>query len=487
MRTRSRGAVVQGAAATVSLTLLASLLTTGLLTGAPARADDPARTRALDLLGRVVDAFMPHPRPEGRKLPRRDVGLMLRDLRVARADLDPAARLLADQYLARPSAGEDCKPGGILNPESVLRTTHFCIHYKTGGGGAATLQQAQLTGATLENVWTVLVGRRGFRPPVPDGDGVFDVTLKQLGDQGIYGYCTTDTATAQSSSYCVLDNDFSAAEYGAPPVNSLRVTAAHEFFHAIQFAYDSFEQSWVLEGGAVWAEDEVYPTVNDYLQYLAFSPVRIPGTPIDSNGSFERYGIGIFWKFLAEYLRDPAVIRQFWRLADSPAERDGIGAVVATLAARKKAFGPTFARFAAWNTLPAGSYADRRLFPSPRWARVLQLRLKRLGTGPLRASLDHLSSAAYLIQPARTLRPTSRLRVTVDGPVRATQPQALVQVRFRDGRVGYYAVPLDAAGDGVRAVPFDPRKVRSAVVTLSNASVNRADDQPFTLRARVVR
>jgi hypothetical protein len=127
------------------------------------------------------------------------------------------------------------------------------------------------------------------------------------------------------------------------------------------------------------------------------------------------------------------------------------------------------------------------LFPSPRWAAVRTLRPSRPGTGPLTATLDHLSSAAYLLQPAPRLRAKSRLRVSVDGPLRSTRPQALVHVRFRNGSVGYYTVALDASGNGVRAVPFDPRRVRSAVVTLSNASLTGADDQRFVLRARVVR
>ena len=51
------------------------------------------------------------------------------------------------------------------------------------------------------------------------------------------------------SAYCVLDNDFSAAEFGYPdPTLPLRVTAAHEFFHAIQFAYDLYEDA-LADGG----------------------------------------------------------------------------------------------------------------------------------------------------------------------------------------------------------------------------------------------
>ena len=62
------------------------------------------------------------------------------------------------------------------------------------------------------------------------------------------------------SAYCVVDNDYSPAEFpgvvnGLP---ALQVTAAHEFFHAVQFAYNAFQDSWLLESTAAWVEDEAF-------------------------------------------------------------------------------------------------------------------------------------------------------------------------------------------------------------------------------------
>ena len=42
------------------------------------------------------------------------------------------------------------------------------------------------------------------------------------------------------------------------PLENLEVTAAHELFHAVQFAYDYDEDAWFMEATATWAEDEVY-------------------------------------------------------------------------------------------------------------------------------------------------------------------------------------------------------------------------------------
>ena len=42
------------------------------------------------------------------------------------------------------------------------------------------------------------------------------------------------------------------------PIENLQFTAAHQFFHAIQFGYDAYEDAWFMEGTAAWIEDEVY-------------------------------------------------------------------------------------------------------------------------------------------------------------------------------------------------------------------------------------
>jgi hypothetical protein len=50
----------------------------------------------------------------------------------------------------------------------------------------------------------------------------------------------------------VMDNDFSQAEFGyADPSYPLSVTAAHEYNHVLQNAYDYLEDPWMFEATAV--------------------------------------------------------------------------------------------------------------------------------------------------------------------------------------------------------------------------------------------
>lgn len=430
-----------------------------------------AHREATATLAAVVDAFTGGARTGG---PRTDVTLLLRDLRLARPHLSRSEQAAADTYLARPLAS-GCS--GTVEIDG-----HFCVHYTTSilSPDATTQAQAQLTAATLTAVWNREVGAFGFRAPPSDGDAYFDVYLQDVGSQGLYGYCAPDKNARHSSSYCVLDNDFASSQFGgAAPTNSLDVTAAHEFFHAIQFGYDTGEDIWLMEGSAVWAEDQVYPSINDYRQYLPFSAIPRPRTPIDYKGItntdlFYRYGAVLFWKFLSENFHDPGIIRRVWELADG--DRYSVQAVAAAVAERGWSFARAFARFGVWNTLPRGTYGDRGIFPSPVWWQAEKLSRARRDTGVRTAVLNHLTNAASYFRPARKLPKRTKLRIRVSGPDAFRQPRATVQLRHRDGTFSLVGVRLDSAGDGKVLVPFNPRTIVAVVVTLTNASPRMSCD-----------
>ena len=129
--------------------------------------------------------------------------------------------------------------------------------------------------------------------------------VKELGARGIYGYCTPERKIKGRKwlawGYCVLDNDFAEAQYGAPPMHSLRVTAAHEFFHAVQFAYDYAEDSWFMEATATWMEERVFDDVNDNRRYLPAGQLGVPGRPLDIFEDFgaAQYGNWVFFEYLS--------------------------------------------------------------------------------------------------------------------------------------------------------------------------------------------
>lgn len=100
----------------------------------------------------------------------------------------------------------------------------------------------------------------------------------------------------------------------------LYVTMAHEFFHAVQFGYTvdfaSSDQGVAMaESYAVWMEDKVYDSVNDYLGYLS-DFFEYPDYSIFSaivpQDSYFIYGLGLWPKFLTEYFDEDDILKDVW-------------------------------------------------------------------------------------------------------------------------------------------------------------------------------
>jgi len=62
------------------------------------------------------------------------------------------------------------------------------------------------------------------------------------------------------TSYMVIRNNY--INFPLPELENIKVTVAHEYFHAIQFGYDGWEMPWLLEASAVWMEEEMYDDIN---------------------------------------------------------------------------------------------------------------------------------------------------------------------------------------------------------------------------------
>lgn len=112
-------------------------------------------------------------------------------------------------------------------------------------------------------------------PALPDdggkgGDNKFDVYIMNL--PGSFGFTSYDDTP--SDVYIVVDNDFAVIPENLDPEGSqkgaIKVTAAHELFHAFQLQYsiDITSNGWWMEASSTWMEDEIFPEVKDYLNYV---------------------------------------------------------------------------------------------------------------------------------------------------------------------------------------------------------------------------
>jgi hypothetical protein len=166
----------------------------------------------------------------------------------------------------------------IANYEEYLSESgRFLIRFKRSGTGAVSDADADENGIpdyvdaaaiSADSSWNYLVGQLGFKDPIPDLEKPLIIGIDSL-NRRVYGYYSPGSRTISvQNSYTGFppNKDPDSQELGA-----LKVTIAHEFKHAIQFV--TFVRSTDVSSGwkeldATMAEEVVYPTVKDYLNYI---------------------------------------------------------------------------------------------------------------------------------------------------------------------------------------------------------------------------
>lgn len=425
----------------------------------------------------------------------REATMALRDLALTRSSLVGEERAAADRILARPTDGPLDPEGYGLFVGSARKCTVVCVHWATSGrhappsaddDGDGVPDYAERALKILTKVHRTYV-KAGYRAPKGDGslggDKRTDVYLADIGNQGLYGYCTSDEDLLVGSSptlwaYCVLDNDYASSQYPQnTPLDNLRVTAAHEYFHAVQYAYDAGEDTWLLESTAAWVEDELFPDIDDNLQYLQQSPLSQPRASLDEAGSLARYGGWIFFRHLTERFPRakgglPTFVRDVWRQADSrrgAANRWSVQAIDRVLRKRGTSMRAAFARFAAENRRARTTYAEGRSnrYPNaPLADRAVLGAGATTGWGTLR--LDHLAAGTVRLEPERGLGRAWDVRLELDLPSLVRGGAAVVTAKPRGGRVTSRLVRTDPDGSGTLRVPFGATEW--VEVTLVNTS-----------------
>jgi hypothetical protein len=508
-------ALAAAVALTAATTLSAAAAPTAAPTAAAAASDGsgPAakaaspdgREAATSALTRVQRIFAPTTAARSRTLARRGVEatLALRDLAALRGSLAGADREAAEALLKRPtdSGGDGTLSYGNTPEAAPACNADVCVHYVTtsnhapgltdnNGNGVPDYVDATLT--TFAHVHDSYLGA-GYREPKADGAigggaNLIDIYLGDIGDDGVYGYCTSDepnpapgpNATFDRWAYCVLDEDY--AEFSTnTPIENLQVTAAHEYFHATQFAYDAWEDSWLLEATAAWVEDEMYDAVDDNRQYLSNSQMTKPHVPLDTfDQTGFHYGTWTFFRYLTEKYPTkqgalPQLVLDIFRKADGAAggpDQFSWQAVDSVLRTKGTTGAAMLAAYAEANRRPGQVYSEARAlrYPTAPLAGKVTLTPRRSSTTVARLSLDHLTSGTFRFTPQGMANKLTKLRVTLDMAPTSQGSVALVTVHDKAGKAAVSRVSLNSAGNATKAVPFSSKKVRYVEVTLVNAS-----------------
>ena len=423
-------------------------------------------------------------RGTGKRVPRQhlDPTIVMRDLFSALDDLSPADRKVARSILARPTDGpRDPFNDGYTVPSVKKCRGNFCMHWVTSTEDAPPSptwvnQMLRL----MNKVWKKEVKKLGYRPPVSDrgrgGNNKFDVYLAQIGDEGFYGYCSPERKKPGfdwvADGYCVLDNDMAEFTAYNTPMDSARVTAAHEFFHAIQFGYDYGEDVWLLEATATWMEERIFDDVNDNRQYLQAGQLYDPDTPLDffTSGESQAYGNWVFFEFLSKNFGN-GVVKQIWNRAAAFKRADYYSTqAISQVLKPKGGFKKVYSRFASANLLPAKFYPEGQAWPSTPLAAAYTLTKSDRRTGKHGGHLLHMTSLSYEVKSSSSLASKKwRLKVKIDGPASYRMPAAYVLVVKRKGTEKHF-VQLNGKGNGQVVVPFGRKQVKAVYVSLVNAS-----------------
>ena len=304
----------------------------------------------------------------------------------------------------------------------------------------------ELVGESVAWAYEEQVNGLGFRAPLSDagagdngGDGRYDVYLLDFGafNYGSDGMLGTDACYEgeggihQCITYILIENDF--AEYGYPSIETaVKILASHEFFHAIQNAYDENQDETWSEGSAMWAEEEIYPEQTDFegATYAYMSKTdRSLDEPLGLSFS---YGTGIWSKFLSEYFESD-VIRQIWESCQNGshgyADPTYLEATDATLIQNyDSSLTKAFLDFGRWN-LFTGSRADS----SQSYAKGNHYGAATLHSTALSLPLLYDSWTQYLS--------TQYLRVNLNGV-------SSIDVMLQSEHVGKELTIYGAQGDG---------------------------------------
>ena len=210
----------------------------------------------------------------------------------------------------------------ILSPSG-----RFTLHWDESGLHAVPPEDISSNGipdyidsaaVIFDRVWQMEIDSLGFQaPPGDDGNPVerYPIYFSEMPYYGLTWYSGVDIPSLPGenyTSYMEVENDFTG--FPSDSLDGLKVTAAHEFNHAIQFGYNvRVEDFFFYEMTSTWMEDVVYPEINDYYQYLDSFFGSVSNTRFNYYNAFTLYPYGncLYLKMLALQF-NPFIVTEIW-------------------------------------------------------------------------------------------------------------------------------------------------------------------------------
>jgi hypothetical protein len=288
---------------------------------------------------------------------------------------------------------------------------HFRIFYDTSGiNTPALLDQynnripgtakayVDSTARIFNHVWDVEIDQMGYEaPPFEPPQSYYYVYIISTDD---YGATTPYTQIASSNnparyySYIDVNNDFQTLP--TKGINGLKVTAAHEFHHAVQmgsYGYWMTEQ-YAYELTSTWFEDVVYPEVNDYFFYLPNYYSGFHGG-LSFNTSLYRGYERVVWPIFLAKRFSPSMMLDVWTRMRTQPFLESTDAALVSIGSNLQT---AFSEFTYWNYYTADRadtvkyYSEGNHYPR---FQPLQKIVYTNGDGTVGGDVFPLSSSMY--------------------------------------------------------------------------------------------
>ncbi len=251
-------------------------------------------------------------------------------------------------------------------------------YYTTGVNAVPTLDTNPANGIPdyvekvagyFDESWQIEVVDNRFTAP-PISSGTYAVSFAA---QETYGYTTISNASIGLTRIVMHPNFEGFPPNDDPEGNAwgaAKVTAAHEFKHATQYATSRWSEGGWNEVDAVWAEDLVYDMVNDYYNYLpGDSPIRHPETPLDGGptgtGSYE----DCVWEIWMSETFGNDIITDYWTWRRTHTSQSVMDSWEAVLGTYDTTLADGWAQFTTWNygtgyrAVPGVGYQEAADYP----------------------------------------------------------------------------------------------------------------------------
>ncbi len=392
-----------------------------------------------------------------------------------------AHRLAPDlQKLAAQSLNPPSRQYQITSPSG-----HFVLHYDLDGYHAVSAFDSLGNGipdyidsaaAILDHVWQVEIEEMGFNPP-PDMDGkpvqAYHVYFTNF---ALYGLTSFDLNADIPSlpgqnytSYLELHINYKSSQFATHGLEALKVTAAHEFHHAIQIGYQfrwdynngfpQYPDLFFLEMTSTFMEDYVYDSINDYVQYVnRFIPNVQAKAFNDADGNTE-YANALYLKMLVKQY-GIKILRQIW---EEIVRHQARSALDITLQKYGRSFAWSLSDYAGWLYF-TGNRADP---------------LNYFEEGALYRELILPNNTSGLDQPLQALH----IRYAQTIVQKNAYYQSKVQSSSSEGQMSHIVNQQTV----LKPVPFNKRQIFAQssafplVIVLTNPDTFNIDDVQYSL------